>query len=156
MTTLTKSILIVLCITLLSSAQLFGQEWSAQQKEVLGVVEAQWKSAMAKDTTWPDKFLHENFLGWGNDSPMPRDKSSIQEWDRYNAENSTTLLFELYPLGIAMQGNTAVVHYFYSHATESKKDGRKTVNGHFTDILVNENGTWRFLAWQGGENPTND
>ena len=156
MKTLTKSILIVLCITLISSAQLFGQEWSEEQKEVLSIVEAQWKAGMEKDTTWPDKFLHENFLGWSNESPMPRDKSSIQEWDRYNSENSTTLLFELYPLGIAIQGNTAVVHYFYSLATESKKDGRKTVDGKFTDILVNENGTWRFLAWQGGENPTND
>ena len=156
MKTIIKSILIVMCITLFSSVQLFGQEWSEEQKEVLSIVEAQWKAQMEKDTTWPDKFLHENFLGWSNNSPMPRDKSSIQEWDRYNSENSTTLLFELYPLGIAIQGNTAVVHYFYSRATESKKDGRKTVDGKFTDILVNENGTWRFLAWQGGENSTND
>ena len=156
MKTLTKSILIILCINLFSSTQLFGQEWSAEQKEVLSVVEAQWKAGMEKDTTWPDNFLHENFLGWSNDSPMPRDKTSIQEWDRYDSENSTTLIFELYPVGIAMQGNTAVVHYFYSQVTETKKKGRKTVNGHFTDILVNENGKWRFLAWQGGENPTDD
>ena len=156
MKTLTKNILIIQCITLLSSAHLFGQEWSAEQKEVFGVVEAQWKASMAKDTTWPNKFLHENFLGWSNDSPVPRDKSSIQEWYRYNSENSTTLLFELYPVGIAMRGNTAVVHYFFSYATESKKDGLETVNGQFTDTLVKENGTWQFLGWQGGENPTDD
>ena len=96
MKTLTKSILLLLCITLLGSAQLFGQEWSDKQLEVLRVVEAQWKAGMEKDTSWPDKFLHENFLGWGNDSPMPLNKSSIQEWDRYNSENTTTLLFELF------------------------------------------------------------
>jgi hypothetical protein len=156
MKNLTRSMYFVLCITLLCSAQLLGQKWSEEQKEVLSIVEAQWKASMEKDATWPDKFLHNNFLGWSNDNPMPRDKSSIKKWERYDSENSTTLLFELYPLGIAMQGNTAVVHYFYSHATESKKDGRKTVVGYFTDILVKENGTWQFLAWQGGEKPTND
>jgi len=156
MKTLIKGIFTVLCVTLLGSAQLFGQEWSDEQKEVLNVVEAQWKASMEKDATWPDKFLHDNFLGWSKDNPMPRDKSSIKKWERYDSENTTTLLFELYPLGIAIQGNTAVVHYFYSRASESKKEGRKTVNGQFTDILINEKGTWQFLAWQGGENPTDD
>jgi hypothetical protein len=156
MNNLTKSILIILCLSILGSTELFGQEWSKEQLEVLNVIEAQWKASMEKDDTWPDKYLHENFLGWSHESPMPRDKSSIQKWDRYNSENSTTLLFELYPVGIAMQGNTAVVHYFYSHASESKKEGRKTVEGQFTDILVKVDDTWRFLAWSGGENPTDD
>jgi hypothetical protein len=156
MKSLTISIFLGLCIALISSDQLFGQEWSKEQLGVMNVINAQWKAAMEKDSTWPDKFLHENFLGWSHESPMPRDKASIQKWDRYESENTTTLLFELYPVGIAIQGNTAVAHYFYSHASESKKEGRKTVKGQFTDILVKVDGTWRFLAWSGGENSSDD
>ena len=64
MKTLTKSILIVLCIILLSSAQLFGQKWSEEQLEVWKVIEAEWAAGIEQDTTLYDKFLHEKFLSW--------------------------------------------------------------------------------------------
>ncbi len=150
------SIIVLLSGTGAAVAPVFGQTWSDKQLEVWNVIEAQWKAAMEKDTTWPDKYLHEKFLGWGNQNPTPRDKSSVQKWDRYRTENSTTLLQELYLVGIVVHGNTAVAHYFYSQASENRKDERKTVHGRYTDILVKENGTWRFLAWRGGDNPTNE
>ena len=133
-----------------------GQTWSDKQLEVWNVIEDQWKTGMEKDTTEYDMHLHEKFLGWDNQNPMPLDKSSVQKWHRYGMENSTTLLQELYPVGIIVHGNTAVAHYFYSVASQDRKDERKTVHSRYTDILVKENGTWRFLAWSGGPNPTKD
>ena len=87
---------------------------------------------------------------------MPRDRSSARKWNRYGIGNSTTLLQELYPVGIVVHDNTAVVHYFYSQAAEDRKDERKTVHGRFTDVLVKEKGKWLYLAWSGGDNPTDD
>jgi len=133
-------------ISLVFTAMSFGQTWSDEQIEVWNVIEAQWKASMEKDATWPDKTLHEKFLGWDNDRPMPQDKSSIHSWVLYRLENSTTLLQELYPVGIIVHGNTAVAHYFYSQATEDRKGERETSHGHVTDVLVKENGTWQFLA----------
>ena len=111
---------------------------------------------MEKDANWTDKYLHNNFLGWSNQNPTPRSKASVHKWNRYETENSTTLLQELFPVGIVVNGNTAVAHYFYSQVSENRKDERKTVHGQYTDILVKENGTWRFLAWRGGDNPTSN
>jgi hypothetical protein len=105
-----------------------GQTWSDKQLEVWTVIKAQWKAAMEKDTTWPDKYLHEKFLGWGNQNPTPRDKSSVKNWERYDMENSTTLMQELFPSGIIVHDNTAVAHYFYSTASENTKGERKTVH----------------------------
>jgi hypothetical protein len=150
------SIIVILSATGAAIAPVFGQTWSDEQIEVWNVIEAQWKASMEKDATWTAKYLHEKFLAWSDESPMPRDKSSYHKWGRYGMENSTTLLQELYPVGIVVHGNTAVAHYFYSEASENRKDERKTVHGRYTDILVKENGTWRFLAWHGGDNPTND
>ena len=133
-----------------------GQTWSDKQLEVWNVIEAQWKAAMEKEANWTDKYLHDNFLGWGNQNPTPRNKASVHKWNRYETENSTTLLQELFPIGIVVQGNTAVAHYFYSSATEDKKGERKTAHGKYTDILVKENDTWRFLAWRGGDNPVSN
>jgi ketosteroid isomerase-like protein len=55
-----------------------------------------------------------------------------------------------------VHGNTAVAHYFYTEAAEDRKGERKTTHGRYTDVLVKENGTWQFLAWSGGDNPTKD
>jgi hypothetical protein len=150
------SIIVILCGIGVAVAPAFGQTWSDKQLEVWNVIEAQWKASMEKDTTWPDKYLHEKLLAWSDERPMPRDKSSFHKWIRYEMENSTVLLQELYPVGIVVHGNTAVAHYFYSQASENRKGERKTVHGRYTDILVKENGTWQFLAWRGGDNPTND
>ena len=150
------AIIILLSATGSVVAPVFGQTWSDKQLEVWNVIEAQWKASMEKDTTWPDKVLHEKYLGWDNERPMPRDKSSIHSWTRYIIENTTTLLQELYPVGIIVQGNTAVAHYFYSQASENRKGERETSHGRYTDVLVKENGTWQFLAWSGGDNPTID
>ena len=120
------------------------------------MIEGEWKAEMEKDTTLYDKYIHEKFLSWNNQNPMPRDKASFQQWHRYGTENSTTLVQELYPIGIVVHGNTAVAHYFYSIASENIKGERKTVHGRYTDILVKENGMWLFLSWSGGDDPTND
>jgi ketosteroid isomerase-like protein len=111
---------------------------------------------MEEDATWPERFLHESFLGWDNENPAPRDKASTDKWSRYNDENSTTLMQELSPIGIVVHGNTAVAHYFYSEASENRKGERETTHGRYTDVLVRDGGTWRFLAWQGGADPDND
>jgi len=116
-------------------APVFGQTWSDKQLEVWNVIEAQWKASMEKDATWPEKYLHEKLLAWSDERPMPQDKSSIHSWTRYTVENSTTLLQELYPVGIIVQGNTAVAHYFYSQAEEDRKGERKTTHGRYTDVL---------------------
>jgi hypothetical protein len=130
-----------------------AQSWSDEQLGVWAVIQAQWQAAMEKDGTWPDRVLHEKFLGWANDNPAPRSKMSTSQWTRYGNENSTTLMQELYPIGIAVHGNTAVAHYLYSNATENRKGERQTTHGRYPDILVRDGETWRFIAWHGGDDP---
>ncbi len=130
-----------------------AQTWSAEQLGVWGVIDAQWQASMAKDETWPNRFLHDQFRGWANENPAPRDKSSTERWTRYGDENSTTLMQELFPLNIIVHGNTAVAHYLYSTATENRKGERRTTHGRYTDILVRDGDRWRFVAWHGGDDP---
>ncbi|MDH3458166.1 MAG: nuclear transport factor 2 family protein [Gemmatimonadota bacterium] len=130
-----------------------AQTWSPEQLGVWGVIEAQWQAAAAEDGTWPDRFLHDQFRGWANEFPAPRDKSSTERWMRYSVENSTTLMHELFPLNIIVQGNIAVAHYLYAIATENRKGERRTTHGRFTDILVRDGDRWRFIAWHGGDDP---
>jgi ketosteroid isomerase-like protein len=142
-----------LLLALLFSTPGTAQQWDAEQLEVWGVIQAQWTATMEKDASWPDTFLADDFLGWGNEQPAPRDGASQRMWARYDMQNSTTLVQDLYPLGIVVHGDVAVAHYFYSTAAETPQGERETTHGRYTDVLVRDGGTWRFVAWHGGDEP---
>ncbi len=120
------------------------------------MIQDQWEATKAKDMSWPDRFLHPSFLGWSDENPTPRDKSSTTRWQTYDSANSTTIEQELSPVGIVVVGSTAVAHYYFSTATENSKGERETNHGRYTDILVKADGGWQFIAWHGGERVDNE
>jgi hypothetical protein len=122
-----------------------AQAWSADQQEVWKVENQQWKMAAAK--------VHPNLRYWETGAPMPRDKASLKQWSRYETENSTTLEQEIFPISATVTGNIAVVQYNYLIAREDNKKEREMVTGHYTDVLMKENGKWLFIAWAGGDDP---
>ena len=71
-------------------------------------------------------------------------------WARFNAEQSKGLLHELYPLSIVVHGDVAVAHYLYSMAAQTKDKKTVMSNGRYTDILVRDGTTWKFISWHGG------
>lgn len=148
---------LALGVALLMAAPLASaQSWSAEQQEIWNFELAQWKRAAAKDHTWVEELVHPAALVWANEDPGPLSKASLARWERYNSGNTTTLEQELFPLGIVIQGNVAVVHYRYTTANEDLKKERKTVNGRYTDVLIKEGGRWQFLGWAGGQDPEKD
>jgi hypothetical protein len=68
--------------------------------------------------------LHDDFVGWSDENPMPRDRSS-----------------------------TAVAHYYYAQSTEDSEGERETSYGRYTDVLVKTPNGWKFIAWRGGDDP---
>ena len=57
------------------------------------------------------------------------------------------------PISATITGNVAVVQYSYRIARENYKKERETVTGHYMDVLLKEGGSWRFIAWAGGDDP---
>lgn len=84
---------------------------------------------------------------------MPRDKASLKHWSRYDSESGTVLEQEIFPISATVTGNVAVVQYHYMTARENYKKERETVTGHYTDVLLKEDGHWLFIAWEGGDDP---
>ena len=139
-------ILAALAVLVVSVAT--AQEWSAEQKEVWKVVKWTWDE---DDEDWCAKVCHPNLLAWGNENPAPRNREQVSAWWKRTSEMSTTLEAEVTPIGIAIQGNTAVAHYFYSTLSEDKDGKRTTENGRYTDVLIKEDGKWVYFTWSGGE-----
>ena len=146
MKTLTKSILIVLCITLLSSTQLFGQEWSEEQKEVWTTVE-NWSQAWADgDYNKIQSFIAEDYRGWNENSHAPFTKKEDQPWAKRWLQNNKTVVFSLYPFAIDIHGDIAIVFYSLHTILEQKDGSEQEWQGKWTDIYRKIDGKWLLIA----------
>ncbi len=139
---------VALCVV---SSPLVAQTWSSEQQAVLAVVEETW---VENDATWVTRLTHPEMLGWGNDYPVPRDQPTTRRWSDHGLENSTGLLHSLAPVGIAIRGDVAVVHYYATVAAEDREGKRETTTSRCTDTLTRDGNSWRYLGWFCFNEPT--
>jgi hypothetical protein len=142
--------LVLSSLVLLTLNPAFAQE-NDDEADVWSTVEEEWNADEKGDRKWPDRLLSDDFSGWGNDSPAPRDKDSIKMWDRFNDQLGKMVAHELYPLSIVVHDDVAIAQYMYSSAFEDKKGDIERSNGRYTDVLVRTDDGWKFLAWHGGD-----
>jgi len=136
---------------LLSIPSANAQDESDDQVDVWAVIEQQWDADEKGDKKWADKYLSEDFVGWGKNSPAPRNKRSTIMWDRFNDSQGRSVAHELYPLAIVVNGDVAVAHYLYTTAFEDKEGKVELSNGRYSDVLIRSDKGWKFLAWHGGD-----
>lgn len=149
-----KRVFFVACILgVFPFGSVHAQKWSEKELEVWKTVQDQWNANNKKDYDRSEQFLHKSHLGWEDKDPMPLDKGSISRWSRYLGEDVEVKQLQLSPVGFVVVGDTAVAHYYYSIATETKKGERKTIHGRYTDVLLKTGDGWRFIAWRGGDDP---
>ena len=150
MKTITNSILIVLCITLLSSAQLFGQEWSEEQKEVWKNVETYWDLDTKEDLEGFLNYFHYDFSGWINGKALPTNKTTRRKFISHGFETTKSLVHDIQPVGINIFDNVAIVQYYYSWVFKDVEGKEKNENGRWTDILMKQGDKWVLIGDHGG------
>jgi ketosteroid isomerase-like protein len=155
MKTLSKSILIVLCITLLCSAQLFGQEWSEEQKEVWKNVETYWDLDAKRNLEGVMDYFHDDYSGWFNQSALPGDKASTRKFFAHFFETTKILVQDINPVAINIHDNISIVHYYYSRVVTDVEGKERYRSGRWTDILMKQGDKWVLIGDHGGPSATN-
>ncbi len=84
-------------------------------------------------------------------TPRPRAPQGSNENNRRGSHEDSTGIRDVCTFAATITGNVAVVQYHYMVASENLKKDRKTITGHYTDVLIKENGKWMFIAWAGGD-----
>lgn len=136
----------------------FAQQpsWNDAQSEVWALVEQSWVDDVAENGKWPADYVHDKYVSWGDGTAAPRYKDSAIAWSRFGDESSQTLMYEVSPEAIAVEGDTAVVHYNVTTVSEDK-DGKRTPNvGRITEVLVRSGRSWKWLAGVNYEPKLND
>ena len=142
-------------IFLLAPAHVDAQESLPDEADdhaaVWAAVERIWTATERGDDDWVDTMLSADFVGWPNNSPAPRSRGSVRMWNSFDQEQSDGVRHELYPLSIVVHGDMAVVHYLYTNAVQTRDKKINVTNGRYTDVLVRDDGDWKFISWHGGE-----
>lgn len=105
--------IIIIGFFLLLNSKAFGQEWTAEQKEVWEVVKADIELSKHGDIEGILASRHNDILSLWSSKPIPFDKELL----RFNLENwfnyDKPVNWELNPLAIKVIANVAIVFYSY-------------------------------------------
>lgn len=133
----------------IGTSTLFAQEWTKEQKEVWGTIENMWVTWQAKDYDGTFANVHDSFLGWNDEDPMPTTKkkwvNSIKKY--YNLTSKED--FDIEPARILIQGDAAVVHYYYSFSylyDDGENKQMVSHNGKWAAFFIKEDGKWMLLG----------
>ncbi len=126
------------------------QSSGGDQASVWATVEEVWAAEESGDVNRVDAMISADFMGWPYASPAPRSKASTRMWTRFDADQNKGLMHELYPLSIVVHGDMAVAHYLYSMVVQTRDKTTVSSNGRYTDVLVRDGTTWKFVSWHGG------
>ena len=141
---ITLSLAAMIAISL--SAQAQQPSWSEAQMDVWKVVEASWVDDAEETGKWPAEYVHDKYVTWGADSAGPVYKDASIKWSRFGDEANTTLIYEISPAAITVEGSTAVVHYYATTVSENHKGDREREVVRIAETLVKSGNTWKFLA----------
>jgi len=147
--TINLSIAGLVCLLLLGTNALQAQDWSKDQKAVWNVIEKGWEAYTNGDSKTAFEGIHDNYLGWNSEDPLPTSKEKwMKEYDRWN-EYVTFDYYDLQPARIVVTGNNAVAFYYFNYSSTYSKDDMKKnydVEGRNVEFLVKEDGEWKLLG----------
>jgi hypothetical protein len=148
-----KAATIGLLAAVLLSVSAQAQTWNAEQTAAWEASTATWERDLNKDSAWINDATHASVSAWGMEYPTPRGRGSLYRWAQHGQTTSTMQMYDLAPLAIAIAGDTALVHYYYTTASKNAEGKSETTNGRCSDTLVRDNGKWVFLGWSCSDEP---
>lgn len=151
-----RCVLITLFFTSLTSVQLFGQEWSNQQKEVWKNVETYWDLDAKRDLEGFMSYFHDDYSGWFSLDALPGNKAAVRKFVAHDFETTKILVQDIQPVAIKIHGNVAIVHYYYSRVVKNAEGKESNRSGRWTDILLKQADKWVLIGDHGGPSPTSD
>lgn len=150
-----RRLILVFVSSLMLVAASHAQEWSAQQQEVWSHVETYWDLYAKEDVEGFLAYLHDDFRGWTYGAPLPRDKAYMESNMPQGFATSETILYNIRPVAIQVQGPVAVVHYYYERTYMNASGEQLKESGRWTDVLVRQADRWIMIADHGGSGSGN-
>ena len=131
---------------------MMGKEWTKEQKEVWGAVEALSDLWVNGDLEGLTELSHPDYSSWHYGNPLPRGWVSIEPLGKHWHEANEVVLRVFSPAKISVFDNVALVHYYMTTVTRKKAEGseEERVKTRYTDIFMKKGGRWLIVGDHGG------
>ena len=127
-------------IIFLLNFQVFGQDWTAEQKEVWDVVVADYEKFKKGDVEGLLASRHDDVGIWWHNKPTPFDKgwagSNYKGWFAYDIPTK----WELEPLEIKIIGNVASVFFTYKFSGNVLSGNSRSL-----ETWIKQDGKWLMI-----------
>jgi hypothetical protein len=123
--------------------------WSEEQTAVWSVVEQSWVDDAEETGEWPTGYVAGEYSSWGETDAIPSNLAQADASVRFGDESTTTVFYEVKPVTISINGDTAVVNYCSTVVSENSAGEREREVSAVTETLVRRDGAWLFLASSG-------
>jgi len=119
--------------------------WSQEQRSVWQCVEDHWDHLINKRVDEFLNFIHEDFLGYGHESPINIDRPWLEKWVGFWTKSTDIVICELRPQNIQIHGDIAIVQYFIFTIEKSSEGGKRVIR-RYTMTWQNQGDRWVVIA----------
>ena len=115
--------------------------WTQQQKDVWRCLEDHWDHLINARVDDFLKYIHEDFIGFGHESPINIDRNWLDKWVGFWTKNTKIAICELRPIEVKIHGDIAILQYFI-FTIERNAEGGKRVIRRYTMTWKKEKERW--------------
>ena len=123
------------------SFQVFGQEWTAEQKEIWKVVEADYELFKQGDLEGILASRHDDVVLWWSNKSIPLDKELLKLNYKRWLDYDKPVKWELEPLAIQVIGNVGNVFYTYKYSGKILSD-----SGRAMITWIKQDNKWQMIG----------
>ena len=143
------AVIALTCVAFLGASTAFGQEWSKDQQAVWQEIENGWAAWKSGDVDGAFNGIHEKYLGWNTDDPLPISKAKWKSTFEMLQGYMTIEYYDIQAARILVDGNNAVVYYYFEFHSVYGKDEMKKENkmeGRNVEFYIKEGGNWMLFG----------
>ncbi len=101
--------------------------WTPQQKDAWRCVEDHWDHLINARVDEFIKYIHEDFIGFGHESPINIDRNWLDKWVGFWTKSTKILICELRPIEIKIHGDIAIIQYFIFTIEKNSEGGKRVI-----------------------------
>ncbi len=101
--------------------------WNEDQLSVWGSLEEHWDHLINGRVDEFIKYIHNDFLGFGHESPINIDRPWLNKWVGFWTKSTKIIICELRPIDIRLHGDIAIVQYFIFTIEKNSEGGKRVI-----------------------------
>jgi ketosteroid isomerase-like protein len=101
--------------------------WTEEQNSVWRSLEDHWDHLINARVNEFIKYIHEDFIGFGHESPINIDRNWLNKWVGFWTNTTKIMICELRPIDIRIHGDIAIVQYFIFTIEKGIETGKRVI-----------------------------